>query len=119
MKTCEDCGERIYEHGCVNCREEDYIKNQEGNSPSPLAPEPEKLSGETINGTPIEWYRPEVGSQVAGEKLKRAAQVLQDTIDDLPKSRLTIEQAMSRLIYDAERVLELLTIQEQTNEGET
>ena len=25
MKTCEDCGCRIYEYGCINCRENDYI----------------------------------------------------------------------------------------------
>ena len=24
-KTCEDCGCRIFEYGCVNCNEKDYI----------------------------------------------------------------------------------------------
>lgn len=28
-KTCEDCGSRIFEHGCVNCNESDYISMQE------------------------------------------------------------------------------------------
>lgn len=27
-KTCEDCGSRIFEHGCVNCNEQDYIDMQ-------------------------------------------------------------------------------------------
>ena len=25
-KTCEDCGCRIFEYGCVNCNEIDYIE---------------------------------------------------------------------------------------------
>ncbi len=29
MKTCEDCGCRVYSMGCVNCNEEDYIGEQE------------------------------------------------------------------------------------------
>lgn len=28
-KTCEDCGSRIFEYGCVNCYEEDYIAMQD------------------------------------------------------------------------------------------
>jgi hypothetical protein len=28
MKTCEDCGSRVYENGCVNCNEELYIFDQ-------------------------------------------------------------------------------------------
>lgn len=28
MKTCPDCGERVYEYGCVNCNEQDYIDMQ-------------------------------------------------------------------------------------------
>jgi hypothetical protein len=28
MKTCEDCGCRVYEYGCVNCNEQDYIDMQ-------------------------------------------------------------------------------------------
>ena len=27
-KTCPDCGSRIFEHGCVNCNEMDYISMQ-------------------------------------------------------------------------------------------
>jgi hypothetical protein len=27
-KTCEDCGSRIFEYGCVNCNERDYITMQ-------------------------------------------------------------------------------------------
>lgn len=27
-KTCEDCGERIYNLGCVNCNEAAYIAEQ-------------------------------------------------------------------------------------------
>ena len=29
MKTCEDCGERVYNLGCVNCNEPAYIEEQE------------------------------------------------------------------------------------------
>jgi len=28
--TCPDCGCRVYEHGCVNCNEADYIERQDG-----------------------------------------------------------------------------------------
>lgn len=28
-KTCENCGSRIFEYGCVNCNETDYITMQE------------------------------------------------------------------------------------------
>lgn len=27
-KTCENCGSRVFEYGCVNCNEEDYITMQ-------------------------------------------------------------------------------------------
>ena len=27
-KTCPDCGSRIFEYGCVNCNEQDYISMQ-------------------------------------------------------------------------------------------
>lgn len=27
-KTCPDCGSRIFNHGCVNCDEMDYISMQ-------------------------------------------------------------------------------------------
>lgn len=27
-KTCPDCGSRMFEHGCVNCNESDYISMQ-------------------------------------------------------------------------------------------
>lgn len=29
MKTCPDCGCRVYSLGCVNCNESDYIEEQE------------------------------------------------------------------------------------------
>lgn len=29
MRTCPDCGERIYNLGCVNCNETAYIDEQE------------------------------------------------------------------------------------------
>ncbi len=29
MKTCPDCGERVYNLGCVNCNEAAYIEEQE------------------------------------------------------------------------------------------
>ncbi len=29
MKTCPDCGCRVYEYGCVNCNEQAYIDAQE------------------------------------------------------------------------------------------
>lgn len=38
MKTCEDCGCRVYEYGCVNCNEPEYIRNQEGWEPEPMSP---------------------------------------------------------------------------------
>lgn len=28
MKTCPDCGERVYSLGCVNCNEAAYIEEQ-------------------------------------------------------------------------------------------
>ncbi len=28
MKTCEDCGCKVYNIGCVNCNEENYISEQ-------------------------------------------------------------------------------------------
>lgn len=28
MKTCENCGSKVYKHGCVNCHEESYIMDQ-------------------------------------------------------------------------------------------
>lgn len=32
-KTCENCGSRIYEYGCVNCNEDDYITMQQEYTP--------------------------------------------------------------------------------------
>lgn len=29
MKTCPDCGERVYNLGCVNCNKDAYIAEQE------------------------------------------------------------------------------------------
>ena len=29
MKTCENCGSRVYDLGCVNCDEINYIDEQE------------------------------------------------------------------------------------------
>ena len=31
-KTCDDCGSRIFEYGCVNCYEQDYIAMQDYNN---------------------------------------------------------------------------------------
>lgn len=28
MRTCPDCGERVYNLGCVNCNEDAYIEEQ-------------------------------------------------------------------------------------------
>lgn len=28
MKSCPDCGSRVYNHGCVNCNEPAYIQEQ-------------------------------------------------------------------------------------------
>jgi hypothetical protein len=49
MKTCPDCGERVYNLGCTNCNEEAYIEEQdmltELQYPAPLpqpAPAPQK-----------------------------------------------------------------------------
>lgn len=35
-KTCLDCGCRIYEYGCVNCNEQDYIDMQNDFEYDPL-----------------------------------------------------------------------------------
>lgn len=32
-KTCENCGSRIFNYGCVNCDEMEYISMQEGYEP--------------------------------------------------------------------------------------
>lgn len=47
MKTCPDCGERVYNLGCVNCNEIAYIEEQErlndlwgSDDPKPLPPPP-------------------------------------------------------------------------------
>lgn len=29
MTTCPDCGCRVYEYGCINCNEQDYIDMQD------------------------------------------------------------------------------------------
>ena len=34
-KTCPECGSRIYEYGCVNCNEQDYIDMQDEYEPPP------------------------------------------------------------------------------------
>jgi len=33
VKTCPACGCRVYEYGCVNCNEQDYIDMQWGDVP--------------------------------------------------------------------------------------
>lgn len=35
MKTCGNCGERVYSLGCVNCDEEKYIAEQIRNGEQP------------------------------------------------------------------------------------
>jgi hypothetical protein len=32
MRTCENCGERVYSLGCVNCDEPAYIEQQDEGS---------------------------------------------------------------------------------------
>ena len=46
-KTCPDCGSRIFEHGCVNCNEVDYISMQQEYS---------SLKNSTMNTTPRKYY---------------------------------------------------------------
>lgn len=29
VKSCQDCGARVYRLGCVNCNEDAYVKEQE------------------------------------------------------------------------------------------
>jgi hypothetical protein len=41
-KTCPDCGCRIYEYGCVNCNEEEYISMQEFYEPPRMIKEEKK-----------------------------------------------------------------------------
>jgi hypothetical protein len=45
MKTCPDCGERVYNLGCVNCNEAAYIEEQERLTELSDAP-PRKLTRE-------------------------------------------------------------------------
>lgn len=51
MKTCPDCGERVYNLGCVNCNEMAYIEEQERlnalySSDEKAAPKPKPVSEE-------------------------------------------------------------------------
>lgn len=49
MKTCPDCGSRVYNLGCVNCNEDDYIEEQiqidsrKGYDTRPIPPAPRFL----------------------------------------------------------------------------
>ena len=45
-KTCPDCGSRIFEHGCVNCNEVDYISMQQEYTP-PIIPSPHQHGNAT------------------------------------------------------------------------
>lgn len=40
MKTCPDCGSRVYNLGCVNCNEEAYIAEQERLTDMQIAEQP-------------------------------------------------------------------------------
>jgi len=40
-KTCENCGCRIFEYGCVNCNEKEYIEMQEEWEPNQKQPDKE------------------------------------------------------------------------------
>lgn len=44
-KTCENCGSRVFEYGCVNCDEMEYISMQDGYEP----PKPAKV----ISSNPV------------------------------------------------------------------
>ncbi len=37
MKTCEDCGCKVYSGHCVNCHEETYIAEQNYSNDEPIA----------------------------------------------------------------------------------
>jgi len=41
MKTCEDCGCKVYNGHCVNCHEETYIAEQNYQNDEPISFSPE------------------------------------------------------------------------------
>lgn len=50
MKTCPDCGERVYNLGCVNCNESAYIDEQERLT--------DLIEGDDENYDPTPWELP-------------------------------------------------------------
>lgn len=52
MKTCENCGERVYNLGCVYCNEEAYIAEQEALNAQAQA---EKEAREIYESQQAEW----------------------------------------------------------------
>ena len=59
MKTCPDCGERVYKLGCVNCNEAAYIAEQEDFDRQHAAEEDRdkrlKYEQPTWGGYPLTW----------------------------------------------------------------
>jgi len=64
-KTCPDCGSRMFEHGCVNCNEPDYISMQGAyDSPDETIPHPQgEKAGQEGEGVNWEQY---LASQMTG-----------------------------------------------------
>jgi hypothetical protein len=59
MKTCPECGERVYKLGCVNCDEDAYIAEQEARTAEMEAEreaeERSKAERATWAGYPLTW----------------------------------------------------------------
>ena len=56
MKTCPDCGERVYSLGCVNCDEAAYIEAQAlEDQAAAEAEERYRNEAPTWGGYPLTW----------------------------------------------------------------
>jgi hypothetical protein len=89
MKTCPDCGERVYNLGCTNCNEEAYIEEQdmltELQYPAPLpqpAPAPQKGEQE-ISDPMTNPTSPGGAGEALAKRLEAEAERLQDAWRDL------------------------------------
>jgi hypothetical protein len=54
MKTCPNCGERVYNLGCVNCDEAAYIEEQQQLTEQHGADDPPEAQAEWA-GYPLTW----------------------------------------------------------------
>lgn len=63
-KTCPDCGSRIFEHGCVNCNEADYISMQDPYGTPPVSKKEEPAKGLTWLDI-FKEYKPDITEEAA------------------------------------------------------